>query len=359
MHEKGGNQVKKVSIPKIRFRSKSEQPGRITNETVAEHRERVIAGGRRYKYPLQYAKHKLVINALFVSIAAFILLITLGWWQLYVVQNTSVFFYRVTQVLPLPVGAVEGHEIKYSDYLLYYRPSEYYLSKYDEIKPSSQDGKLQLEYKKRDAMDRAIADTYARQVAKQRDISVSEDEVDKALDALKQADNGTLSAEAIKSSAQQVFGMTERDTRTQYRNSILRGKVAFAIDDKASGLVDEVQSIIKKKKQLQDIAAQLNKRENDSVTYGVSGLISRSTVFSGVNASDVASSKKDVVSGPLRSITGDGYLFYRVLAINKTQVNFEFLHVPLTVFDATLQSLKNDGNVHEYIKIDPDQYVSN
>ena len=30
-----------------------ETGGRITNETVAEHRERVLAGGRKFKYPLQ------------------------------------------------------------------------------------------------------------------------------------------------------------------------------------------------------------------------------------------------------------------------------------------------------------------
>lgn len=358
MRGKGGKLVKKLSIPKIFHRSKSEKHARITNESVAEHRERVIAEGRRFKYPLQYAKHRLVINTMLISIAVLVLLVVLGWWQLYVVQNTSSFFYRVSQVLSLPVGSVDGAEIKYSDYLLYYRPSEFYLNKYDEIRPDSQDGMLQLEYKKRDAMDRAIADAYARHIAKQKNISVGSDEVDEALEALTQADNGTLSEEAVKSSALQVFGMSEGDTRAQYRNSILRGKVAFALDDEASGIVKRMQSQIDEGKGLKEIGEVLNAQDTGVVQYGVSGNIGRSTVFNGVNVRDISEGKAGVVVGPLRSLTSDGYLFTRILSIGDSQVNFEFVHVPLTTFKTTIQSLKDDGKVHEYITIDPDRFMS-
>lgn len=351
--------MKKISIPKLGRRQKEDKPSRITNETVAEHRERVIAEGRRYKYPLQYAKHKLVINAIVVSIAAIVLLLVVGWQQLYVAQNTSTFFYRVTQVLPLPVGSINGQSVRYSDYLLYYRPSEFYLGKYDEIKPDSEDGKLQLEYKKRDAMDRAIADAYARQVAKEKGITVSADEVDSALEALKQADNGMLSEDAVKSSAQQVFGMTEQDTRAQYRNSILRGKVAFAIDENASELVETVKSQVAKKKSLKQISESLNGQEKSAVQYGVSGLISKSSVFNGVSVSDIAAQEKGKVSDPLQSMTSDGYLFVRVISSNDTQVNFEFIHVPLTAFNDAIQKLEDEGKVSEYIAIDPDKYMSN
>src|ERR1700684_304923 len=34
---------------------------RITNETVAEHREDVLRGARKYKYPLAHSKHRIVI----------------------------------------------------------------------------------------------------------------------------------------------------------------------------------------------------------------------------------------------------------------------------------------------------------
>ena len=56
-------------MKKLRRKKRSaeaEQPSRITNETVAEHRERILAGGRRFKYPVQYARHRLVINTIII-----------------------------------------------------------------------------------------------------------------------------------------------------------------------------------------------------------------------------------------------------------------------------------------------------
>ena len=48
--------------------STDESASRITNETVAEHREKVLAGGRKFKYPLQYQRHKLIVNTLIIGI---------------------------------------------------------------------------------------------------------------------------------------------------------------------------------------------------------------------------------------------------------------------------------------------------
>ena len=111
-------------------KEEKEAPSRITNETVAEHRERILAGGRKFKYPVQYARHRLVINAILVTLAALVLLAVIGWWQLYLVQNSSAFMYRITRILPVPVASVDGEYVPYRDYLVQYRGSEYYLSKY-------------------------------------------------------------------------------------------------------------------------------------------------------------------------------------------------------------------------------------
>ena len=70
---------------KISKRSKKAQdtaPERITNETVAEHREKILAGGRRFKYPHQYARTRLIRNTILVVVAAIVALAGLIWWQL-------------------------------------------------------------------------------------------------------------------------------------------------------------------------------------------------------------------------------------------------------------------------------------
>src|SRR6185437_3677255 len=95
--------MKKLQLRK-RQADKTATPSRITNETVAEHRERILAGGRRFKYPMQYARHRLVINTIAVTIVAFLLIIAIGWQQLYIAQTTNSFFYKVTRVLPLSIA---------------------------------------------------------------------------------------------------------------------------------------------------------------------------------------------------------------------------------------------------------------
>jgi hypothetical protein len=175
---------------------KQELPTRITNETVAEHRETILAGGRRFKYPLQYAKHRLVINAVIIAAATVALMSGLVWWQLYLAQNTGDLMYRVTKAVPLPVGSVDGESVAYSDYLLNYRPAEHYLNKFDEIKSDSEDGQLQLQHKKREALDLAISDAYARKLARELGLKVTDEELMKEIDASRIAENGEQSIDA-------------------------------------------------------------------------------------------------------------------------------------------------------------------
>ena len=99
--------MKKLLGKLAKHRSSSDEAqSRITNDTVAEHRERILAGGRKFKYPLQYVRHRLVINTVIISTVALAALVSIGWWQLYSAQNTSEFMYKVTQVLPVPVASV-------------------------------------------------------------------------------------------------------------------------------------------------------------------------------------------------------------------------------------------------------------
>src|ERR1700760_2526584 len=86
---------------------------RITNETIAVHREEVLAGARKYIYPLQHAKHRIIsiTAALLVGgVIAFFAYCTLA---LYRFHSTSSFMYRVTQVIPFPVARADGQFISY------------------------------------------------------------------------------------------------------------------------------------------------------------------------------------------------------------------------------------------------------
>jgi len=166
---------------------------RITSDTVAQHREQILAGGRRFKYPIQYARHKLVINAIIISLVSLVIVIVVGWWQLYPMQNTSEFMYRVTKVIPVPMANIEGQPVLYSDYLMKYLSSVHYLEQKEQLSLKTPDGKRQVEYVKQQSMQDAIADTYAVKLAKQMDISVSSSELQGFLKSQRQSSSGEIS----------------------------------------------------------------------------------------------------------------------------------------------------------------------
>jgi len=261
--------MKKLLIRRNK-KARSNEATRITNDTVAEHREKILAGGKRFKYPVQYARHKLVINAIIIGFATLSLLTVFGWQQLYMAQNSSAFFYRVTQILPLPVASVDGEPARYSDYLLNYRTSEYYLSKYDEISPNSENGRLQLQYKKREALDIALSDAYARKIAESHSIEITDNEIDKSLEVLRTAANGTLTEETSAASSERILGLSGGDLGTLVRNSILRGKAAFALDENAKKIQQEIDVALQKNNQsFEKVQGIINKKYPDAVTVGI------------------------------------------------------------------------------------------
>ena len=182
----------KKLLNKVR-RKPQEEPGRITTETIAEHRERILAGGRRFKYPVQYARHRLVINATLISVGVIILLVTFIGWQLYFVQATNDFMYRVTKVVPLPVAKVDGEDVRFSDYLMKYRSSIHYLEEKELLNLNSEDGKSQSDFVKQQAMEDAITDTYALKVAKEQGIAVSDAELEAFLKLQRNSSDGAVS----------------------------------------------------------------------------------------------------------------------------------------------------------------------
>ena len=326
-------------------------PQRITNETVAEHRERILAGGRRFKYPMQYARHRLVFNTIIITVAALLLIILVGWWQLYLAQNTSMFFYRVTRVVPLPVASVDGEQVRYGDYLMYYNSSAYYLQRSEQLNLQSEDGKRQLDFIKRKSMDNVIADAYAVKRAKELGIAIGNDRINQVIDEDRNTVNGRISQETYDASAVNVLGWSPEEYRQDIRSKLIRQEVSYAIDAAAK----QKQELVASKVSLPDadfekIAAELSA---EGVTVGASGLVPHTNRDGGLAAAAVKL-ERGQVSNVIKTTTGDGYYFVKVIEKAGTQVSYIYLRIPLTAFSEQLAALKREGKVNEYITIPKD-----
>ncbi|HUP13417.1 MAG TPA: hypothetical protein VM187_14430, partial [Niastella sp.] len=114
--------MKKIKRPKLKFkpvlrRKKNLQAPtqmteggvpRITTETIAAHREQVIGSARKYIYPLQHSKHRIIAITTGLIIAAIIGFFSYCTLALYRFHSTSGFMYRVTQVVPFPIARTGG-----------------------------------------------------------------------------------------------------------------------------------------------------------------------------------------------------------------------------------------------------------
>lgn len=330
-------------LPFKRTKKNVALPPRITNETVAQHRERILAGGRRFKYPIQYSRHRLVFNTIIISVIALLLFAAVGWQQLYIAQNSSNFFYRVTRVVPLPVAEVADHSVRYSDYLMRYRSSLHALESMKQIDLSTKEGRTQAESIKSLAMDSAVADAYAAKIAEERSMSVEDRRID---EFQKQAQAG-LSEDAYRSVTQDLLNWSPEESRHIIRQTLLRQDVAFAVDENASQFKDQVAAKVARGASLADIAGELG----TNVIYTDQGFVSKDNDDGGLTAA-AAKLEKGKTSGVVRTTAGDGYYFVHHVESNDDQINYAYLKVPLKTFDGDLQKLRKDDKIIYYIKID-------
>ncbi len=349
--------LREVIMKKLlsKFKKKPDEPvkSRITSDTVAEHREKILAGGRRFKYPIQYAKHKLVINASIISAVALIILAIIGYFQLYSAQNTSEFMYRVTRVLPLPVAVVDGKSVLYSDYLMKYRSSIHYLEQKEQINLKTDDGKRQVEYIKQQSMDKSIADAYAAKLAAGLGVKVTDSEVMDFINKQRQSSDGEISEKTYEAVILDYYNWSFDEYKLVTKNNIIRQKVMYAIDKDALKSINAINDTVRSdpKTVLSDLVKKLSSDQNKKITFGNSGWVPKNNQDGGL-ATAASSLEKDKLSDIIQSTTGDGYYIVRLLDINDSQVKYEYVHVSLTTFQDQLDALLKDSKkTIKYIKL--------
>lgn len=338
----------KKLLPKRRNKKES-LPSRITNETVAEHREKILAGGRRFKYPMQYARHRLVIVTVGLTAAVFLLIGVLVWWQLYVAQSNNTILYRITQIIPVPVASVDGQRVRYSDYLMYYNSSIHFLQKSNQLNLNDENGKRQAAFQKRQNLDIAIRNAYAEKLAKERNITIEPEELKRVNQEHLTMANGPISQETYNASTMSLLGWTPEEEQRSTKSQLLKNKVAFAIDDEAEKKVAEVARLLQETNgDFEKVAAELG--GDGKVAAGAIGMVPLVNNDGGLTET-ARKLNKGEVSPVIRSTTGDGYYFVKLLEKTDTQLSYAYLSIPLTEFDERLNALREAGKIQEYIKV--------
>lgn len=315
-------------------------PTRITNDTVAQHREKVLAVGRKHKYPIQYTKRRLVWVTMFVSVAILAIFVGLGWAQLYLWKDTSDIAYRITKILPLPVANIDGENANYSDYLLYHRSSLAVLQA-----QGQSDQKDKVKFYQNQSINKALEVAYAKRLARENNITVDDNKVQDLIK--KQQESSKLSQSAYESVVKDNLHWSMDELKIAMKYTLLKQEVSFKIDKTADDLVSTIQNKVKSGKSLKDIADEMGNKVQPVFNLSVSadnsdgGLTKSATLLA-----------KGKISEPLKTLAGDGYYFVTLNSFEDNTVNYSYVKVPLTEFNNRFNYLKNNNKVKYFISID-------
>ncbi|HSX44022.1 MAG TPA: peptidylprolyl isomerase [Candidatus Saccharimonadales bacterium] len=233
---------------------------RITNETVAEHREQVIGSARKYIYPLQHSKHKIVLISTTLFIAAFIGFFTYTMLALYKFKSNTSFLYGVTQVVPLPVAKAGSRFVTYEDYLFELRHYIHYYQTQQKLDFNSTLGKQQLEDYKKRSLNKVIDDAYIKQLADQHKVSVSNRELEDLITVVRNQNRLGANEKGFEDVLKDNFGWSVGDFKRELKQQLLAQKVVASLDTETQ---NKAKTALAELKSGSDFAAVAKKYSDD------------------------------------------------------------------------------------------------
>lgn len=317
-------------------------------EKVEERREEVLSKGRKFKYPMQYAKYRVVTVTIILSVMAVVLASGAGYFMLYKWQSTNPILYRLTQLLPVSVANVNGADVRYSDYLLIYHSTITPIEKQQGKLDNAKDNDFMEQHYKRLALDEAENYAWALKLAKENDLTVTDKEVDETILEHRKIGGVERSEEGFKKILEDNFGLTMKEYRRMIYLSLVKEKVSQAIDMNAVQLAAQVESLIKSGKDLKAISEELG----DKVLYEeTGGLVDKMNVDGGRSLKAMSLNAGEI-SDKFVSSSGDGYYFVKLVAKTDSTVNYTSIKISFTEFDKQMKEIRDSGKIKELIKID-------
>lgn len=318
---------------------------RVTNDTVSQHRDEVLSRGRKFKYPFQHSKHRIVIVSIGITLLALLALSAIAGLQLYSRQSVSDFTYSVTQIIPFPVAKVNGNTTSYESYLFELNSSLHWEEKYGTTDLKSPDGKRQIEYWKRSALNKAMTNTIANSFAEKEGIEVSNEEIEVIVDRIKSS-GGNL--EQILGES---FDFTEGELRRYIKDTILRQKVAQKLDKEAPKRAETILAEIRAGKPFAEVAKASSE---DLETKPLGGDIGTVEKDHANLPSEVASAVFALKPGEVSDViaTSSDYFIVTVTEkVDETRAKVAIIRIRVKDMGQYLKDYQDQNKVKEYIKL--------
>lgn len=245
---------------------------RITNETVAEHREEVLSSARKYIYPLKHSAHRVVFISVTLFIVGVVAFFTYCLLALYKFQSSSTFVYRVTQVVPFPIAKAGSRWVTYENYLFELRHYMHYYQTQQKVDFDSESGKQQLQDFRSRALSRVVDNAYIKQLAEEHKVSVSNQELDAAIALVREQNRLGSNDQVFADVLKEFWGWSVDDFKRELKQQMLAQKVVSTLDLDTHKRATEAYDRLQKGEDFAALAKQLSDdaatKENGG-SYGI------------------------------------------------------------------------------------------
>lgn len=241
---------------------------RITNETVAEHREEVLSSARKYIYPLQHSPHRVVIISSALLVLVIVAFFTYCLLDLYRFKGSSTFLYRITQVIPFPVARADGRYIAYENYLFELRHYVHYYQTQQRVDFNSESGKQQLAEFRQRALDRVVDYAYIKELAKEHDVKVTDRELEDAIRLVRSQNRLGSNDQVFEDVLKEFWGWSVNDFRRELRQQMLAQKVVATLDTETN---QEAKAVYQRLQAGEDFAALAKTNSDDEASRNNGG----------------------------------------------------------------------------------------
>jgi hypothetical protein len=332
-------------------KAKLKKTDKVTTKSLDRHREDVLKRGKRFRYPIQYAKHHLVLIALSIGAVVIVGFGAALWGFLYLGQDTGDIAFRITQILPFPVARVDGELVNYGDYLILYRSSIKPIERQSGTYVDVEDAASIRSHYKRMSLDEAEKFAYASKLAKGLGVSVSREEVAELSREYRVVNGVEKDETSFMKIIYDNFGLRTQEYDRLIEMSALKRKVAAEIDDAGNNLTRRIQA------RLAENGGDMETLASDEA---LGGGIFTETVDVKEGDFNLDGGRAEVARGlevgeiSDKFISKNGDSFYIVKLNSRDGANFEYssIEIPFTEFEQRFSELKSNGKIREFINIE-------
>jgi hypothetical protein len=324
---------------------------RITNDTVTDHREDVLSRARKYIYPLQHSKHKVVRISIGLLLSVVIGFLVVCSVDLYKLQGNSGFIYDVTKIIPFPVAKTGNTWISYESYLFELRRNMHYYITQQQANFSTKDGKAQLARLKEQSLNYAVQAALVKKLADQNGVTVGDQAVNNQVNLLRNENRLGSSDHVFKEVLSEYYGWSETDFKRELKEQMLQQAVVAKLDQ---GTASRASNALKQLKSGADFGTLASQVSDDVQTKVNGGQYPDVININDQQVSPIITNELfQLKPGQTSGIINTGFTLEIVKVIDRSGSNLHASHIQFNLQDINtyIKPIQNKQTLHNYIKV--------